>query len=174
MRCVILQNEPRCLKILRKTSFEFLLLGWRWLHKTWYCLELFQKITNKLCILQEYIHSAKIGIGTFMMGQYPILQNGRTEGFKVDWITFKLGTCFMLPRDIPLCIRQASFMRIIAQVTSMLWSSETTVLSSFRSHFLQLYHKKIWDFLENHYVISLIIEEGLPNLRSVQSAHFKY
>ena len=121
MRCVILQDEPRCLKILRETSFEFVLLGWRWL---------FQHITNNLCILRECIHSGKIGIWPIIMGQYPILHTGRTEEFKVDWYPPKLGTCCMFPGEIPLCIRQASCMRKIAQVTSMFRSSERTVLSS--------------------------------------------
>ena len=148
MQCVIFKEEPRCLKIVRKTSFEFLLLGWRWLHNTWYCLELFQKITNNLCILRECIHSGKIYIGAFIMGQYPILQNGRTEGFKVDWYPFKLGSCCMLPGDIPLCIRQVSCMRKSTQVISVFRSSKRTVLSSFRCRFLYLHHKKFEHFFK--------------------------
>ena len=107
------------------------------------------------------------------MGQYALLQNGRTEAFKVGFYPFKLGTCCMLHGDIPLCIRQARCTRIIPQVTSMFRSAETTVLSSFRCDFLYLYHKKFEHFLENHYVISLTLEEGLPNNHSIQSAHFK-
>ena len=172
MQCVIFKDEPRCLKILRKTSLEFLLLGWRWLHETLYCLELFQKITNNLCILLECIYSGKIYIGAFIMGEYPILQNGRTEGFKVDWYPFKLGTCCMWPGDIPLYIRQGSCMRIITEVTSMFKSSERTVLSSFRCHFLHLYHKKFEHFVKNNYIISLTIEARLPCHDSIKNAHF--
>ena len=33
MRCVILKGKPRCLKILRETSFEFVFLRKRWQYK---------------------------------------------------------------------------------------------------------------------------------------------
>ena len=112
MRCVILQDEPRCFKFFGKLNLNFFCLDEDGYVKLDYCIELFQKITNNLCILRECIHSAKIWIAAFIMGQYPVLQNGRTEGFKVDWYPFKLGTCCMLPEDIPSFIRQASCMRI--------------------------------------------------------------
>ena len=68
----------------------------------------------------------------------------------------------MLPGDIPFFIRQASCMRKSTQVTSMFRFSEKTVLSSFMCHFLHLYNKKFGHFVENNYVVSLTIEEGLP------------
>ena len=173
MRCVILQANHGVWKFFGKRHLNFFCLDEDGYIKRGYRIELFQKITNNLCILRECIHSAKIDIRAFIMGQYALLQNGRTEAFKVDWYPFKLGTCCMLHGDFPLYIRQASCTRIIAQVTSMFRSAEMTLLSPFRCHFLYLYHKKFEHFVENNYVISLTLEEGFPNHHSIQSAHFK-
>ena len=65
-------------------------------------------------------------------------------------------------------------MRKSAQVTSMFRSSERTVLSSFRCHFLHLYHKKFEHLFPKkpNYVISLTIEARLPYHQSIKNAHF--
>ena len=176
MRCVILQDEPRCLKILWDSSFEFVLLGWRLSHQTWFLYRSVPNITNHLCILREGIHSAKIGIGDFIIGQYPILQNGRTEGFKVDWYPPQLKTCCMFPGEIPLFIRQANFMRKSAQVTSKLHPC-SDLQRGLRYHLLGVIFyiyttKKFEHFFENNYIISLTIEARHPCHHSIKNAHF--
>ena len=79
----------------------------------------------------------------------------------------------MLSRKNPGCKRQASGKRKIAQIASILRSSERTELSSFKYHFLHLFHKKFEHFLENNYVISFTIEDGLSSNHSIQNTHFK-
>ena len=65
VRCVILKDKARCLKILRKTTFEFVFLGYREQYKRDYNILLFQNITNLFFKLQDCIQSVKIGTGTF-------------------------------------------------------------------------------------------------------------
>ena len=146
MRWVVFQDEPRCLNIIRDTSFEFAFLKWRWPHQTWFLHSAVPNITNNFCMIQDCIHSGKIVTATFDQGTISDFYNRRTAGFKTHWYPPQLKICCMFSREIPVCIRQACCWRRSAQVTSMFRSSGRIVVSFFRCNFLHLYHKKIWVF----------------------------
>ena len=169
-------NLPRRSTVFENSSGHFI----------WICFSLMKMATSDVILAsfcskhhQPFVHASRLY--TQWWNQYCNLRswdnirflNRRTAGLKIDWHPPQLKTCCVFPGEIPLFIRQASCTHKSAQVTSMFRSSERTVLSSFRSHFLLLYHKKFEHFVEKNYVIILTKEEGLPHHHSVQSAHFK-
>ena len=95
MKCVIFQDDPPCLKILRDTSFGFALLGCRSPHQTWFLHRSVPSITNHLCMLQDCITVAKLVPQPSIMGEYPNFHNCTTAGFKIDWYptSWKLAKC---------------------------------------------------------------------------------
>ena len=127
VRCVILKDKARCLKILRKTLLEFVFLGWRFQYKRDYNILLFQNTTNHFFKLQDCIQSAKIGKGPSIMEKYPILQICRTERFKIDWYIPKPETFCKLSGERQLCIITTYFIWetsrfFIVSFHSSLWS----------------------------------------------------
>ena len=69
VRCVILKDKARCLKILRKTLLEFVFLGYRFQYKRDYNILLFQNTANHCFNVQDCIQNGKIGKGTFDHGK---------------------------------------------------------------------------------------------------------
>ena len=79
VRCVILKDKPRASKILRETSFEFVLLGWRWQYKS--CCS---KTSVAICACFETVYTvAKSVQEPSIIGQYHNLHNCRTTAFKI-------------------------------------------------------------------------------------------
>ena len=140
VRCVILKDKARCLNYLRKTLLEFVFLGQRFQYKRDYNILLFENTANHFFKLQDCIQSAKIGKGPSIMEKYPILQICRTERFKDSLISSPAGNLLHGFREMPPCIRKGSCMQRSAQIKSFYRYSERTLLSSFRFHFLHLYH----------------------------------
>ena len=74
------EGKPRASKILRETSFEFVLLGWRWQYKS--CCS---KTSVAICACLKTVYTvAKSVQEPSIMEKYPILQICRTAGFKID------------------------------------------------------------------------------------------
>ena len=136
------------------------------------CIVLFQNIAKIFACLKIVYTVLKSLKKPSIIRQCLTLHNRRTDGFKIDWYPPKLGTCCMLSREIPLCIRQASCMHRSALVTSIFRSSERTVVSSFWCNFPHVYHEKFEHFAENNYAISLTIVVRHPRHHSIKNAHF--
>ena len=74
------EGKLRASKILRETSFEFVLLGWRWQYKS--CCS---KTSVAICACLKTVYTvAKSVQEPSIMEKYPILQICRTAGFKID------------------------------------------------------------------------------------------
>ena len=104
MRCVILNDKARCLKILRQTLWNLFSLDedsninvitTSYFSKT--PLTIFSSFKTVYWSLKSVKEPS-------IMGKYPILQIYRTARFKVDWYIPKPETFCMLSREMRLCI----------------------------------------------------------------------
>ena len=104
VRCVILKDKARCLKIVRKTLLEFVFHGKRFQYKRDYNILLFKTPLTIFSSFKTVYWALKSVKEASIMGEYPILQICRTARFKIDWYIPKPETFCQLSGEMLLCI----------------------------------------------------------------------